>query len=32
VTGPEFMAEFSALCKTGGSLVEFICEALDQPF
>ena len=32
VSSPDFMADFSSLCKTGGSLVKFICEALEQPY
>ncbi len=32
VTGPDFVEEFSDYCRTGGTLVQFICEALDQPF
>ena len=32
VTSPDFMDEFSAWCQTGGALVRFICESLDQPY
>ncbi len=32
VTGPNFVEEFSDYCRTGGALVKFICEALDQPY
>ena len=32
VSSPGFLQEFAELCKTGGSLVKFICEALDQPY
>ena len=32
VTAPGFLDEFTALCRTGGPLVRWICGALDQPF
>ncbi len=32
VTGPGFLDEFADLCRTGGALVKFICQALDQPY
>ncbi len=32
VTDKDFAAEFASLCKVGGSLVEFICEAVGQPY
>jgi len=32
VSSPDFLQEFSELCEAGGSLVRFICEALDQPY
>ena len=32
VIAGDFIEEFAALCEAGGSLVKFICEALDQPF
>jgi len=32
VTAPAFLDEFADLCKTGGSLVKFVCEAIVQPY
>ena len=32
VTAPGFLDEFSELCRTGGSLVRWICGALGQPY
>ncbi len=32
VTAPGFVDEFAGLCKTGGSLVKFVCEAIGQPY
>jgi uncharacterized protein (TIGR02453 family) len=32
VTAPDFLDEFAGLCRTGGALVRWICEALDQPY
>ena len=32
VTAPGFLDEFAGLCKTGGSLVKFVCEAIGQPY
>jgi uncharacterized protein (TIGR02453 family) len=32
VTGPGFLVEFARLCRTGGSLVKFVCEAIGQPY
>jgi len=32
VTSPDFMKEFAGLCRTGGSLVKFVCEAIGQPY
>ena len=32
VTAKGFVDEFAGLCKTGGSLVKFVCEAIGQPF
>ncbi len=32
VVGKGFIEEFAELCRAGGSLVGFICEALDQPY
>lgn len=32
ITSPGFINEFTDLCATGGSLVRYICQALDQPF
>jgi len=32
VTSADFVEEFSDYCRTGGALVRFICEALDQPY
>jgi len=32
VCSPDFLTEFAGLCQTGGSLVRFICEAVEQPY
>ena len=32
VTAPGFVDEFARRCKAGGSLVKFVCEAIDQPY
>ncbi|MEN8007296.1 MAG: DUF2461 domain-containing protein [Candidatus Krumholzibacteriota bacterium] len=32
VTSPGFLDEFARLCKAGGSLVKFLCEAIGQPY
>lgn len=32
VTSPDFLDEFAGLCRAGGSLVKFVCEAIDQPY
>lgn len=32
VTSTGFIDEFAVMCRDGGSLVEFICEALGQPY
>lgn len=32
VTAPGFLDEFAGLCRTGGALVKWICEALEQPY
>ena len=32
VTAPGFVDEFAGLCRTGGSLVKFVCEAIGQPY
>jgi uncharacterized protein (TIGR02453 family) len=32
VVSADFLDEFATMCATGGSLVEFICEALGQPY
>lgn len=32
VTAPGFLPEFARLCRTGGSLVKFVCEAIGQPY
>ena len=32
VTAPGFVDEFAGLCKAGGSLVKFVCEAIGQPY
>lgn len=32
VTGRDFVKQFAKRCKTGGLLVEFLCNALDVPF
>jgi uncharacterized protein (TIGR02453 family) len=32
VTAPGFLDEFADLCKTGGSLVKSVCEAIGQPY
>ncbi len=32
ITSPDFVEEFSEYCRTGGALVKFICEALNQPY
>ena len=32
VTGRAFIDEFAGLCQAGGSLVKFICDALEQPY
>jgi uncharacterized protein (TIGR02453 family) len=32
ITAPSFLDEFARLCKAGGSLVKFLCEATGQPF
>ena len=32
VTGRAFIDQFAELCQAGGSLVKFICDALEQPY
>jgi len=32
VTAPGFVDEFAQLCRAGGSLVKFVCEAIGQPY
>jgi uncharacterized protein (TIGR02453 family) len=32
VTAPGFVDEFAGLCKSGSSLVKFLCEAIGQPY
>lgn len=32
VTSPGFLDEFAGLCRSGGSLVKFVCEAIGQPY
>lgn len=32
VIAGDFIEVFATLCEAGGSLVKFICEALDQPY
>ena len=32
VTSPGFLDEFTELCRTGGAMVRWICEALEQPY
>lgn len=32
ITGPDFLKEYAALCKVGAPMVEFICNAIGQPF
>ena len=32
ITSPDFVEVFSEYCQSGGALVKFLCEALDQPY
>lgn len=32
VKNPDFLTHYSRLCKSGGSLVRFLCEAVDVPY
>jgi len=32
ITAPGFLDEFAGLCRSGGALVKFVCEAIGQPY